>query len=192
VGFLITRKRDVDLLRKYALYGAWIGLLWGIIRVITITVEDLPTEQLGGAVTIILLSTFYGLFLAVPAARGLVAATMIVLCQVGVLLSLMRIGILSFYPDVVDAAYLKLAAAASMVSILVGFIVFDIRKLHRRLTGVAVFGMILAYIQILSHRTRPPNALIDFAFATSIPPLIAVLSALPIRKLQRYLLLKAN
>lgn len=190
VGFLITRKRDTDSLRKYALCGAWLGLLWGIIRAITITVEDLPTEQLGGAVAIILLSTFYGLFLAVPAARGLVPATMIVLCQVGVLISLMRIGIGSPYPKAVDASYLKMAAAASLVSILVGFIVFDIRRLHRRLTGVAVFGMVFAYIQIFSNLTA--STIFDFVCATSIPPLIAVLIVLPIRKLQGYLLHEAN
>ena len=89
-GFLIMRKRDFESLRKYALYGAWLGLLWGIFRVMTV---DIQTE-LGGAIAMVLLSTFYGLFLAFPTARGSVAAIMMVFCQLGVLISLARVGIL--------------------------------------------------------------------------------------------------
>jgi hypothetical protein len=189
VGFLIMRKRDFESLRKYALYGAWLGLLWGIFR--AITVKDIPTE-LGGAIAMVLLSTFYGLFLALPTARGSVAAIMMVLCQLGVLISLARVGILSLYPGVVDVDLLKIVAAFSIVSILVGLSVFDIRKLHRRLAGVAVFGMVFAYIQILSSLTRPHATLFSFVCATSIPPLVAILIIFPIHKLQGYLLHEAN
>jgi hypothetical protein len=79
-------------------------------------------------------------------------------------------------------------AAFSIVSVLIGLVFFDIRKLHRRLAGVAVFGMVFSYIHILSGLTRPYATLLDFVYATSIPSLIAVLFVLPIRRLQNYLL----
>jgi hypothetical protein len=189
VGFLITRKRDRDSLRKYAFYGAWLGLAWGI--VLTLIHAKDPSE-LGAGVAMILLSTFYGLFLAAPKSRGFVSIAMMLICHVGVLVPLARFGLLSFYPDKIDAGLLGMTAAFSLVSVLVGLTVFDIRKLHRRLSGVAAFSLVFAYIQILSNLTRSNASLLTFAFATSIPPLIAVLAVLPIRKLQGYLLREAN
>jgi hypothetical protein len=188
-GFLIMRKRDFESLRKYVLYGAWLGLLWGIFR--AITVRDIPTE-LGGAIAMVLLSTFYGLFLVLPTARGSVAVIMMVLCQLGVLISLARVGILSLHPGVVDVDLLKTVAAFSIVSVLVAFAVFDIRKLHRRIAGIAVFGMVFSNMQILSNLTRPHATLFGFVCTTSIPPLIAILILLPIHKLPGCLLHEAK
>jgi hypothetical protein len=188
-GFLIMRKRDFESLRKYALYGAWLGLLWGIFR--AITVKDIPTE-LGGAIAMVLLSTFYGLFLALPTARGSVAAIMMVLCQLGVLISLAKVGILSLNPGVIDIDLIKIVAAFSIVSVLVALAIFDIRKLHLRIAGIAVFGMVFSNMQILSSLTRPHATLFDFLCATSIPPLMAMLIVLPVHRLQEHLLQKAN
>jgi hypothetical protein len=187
-GFLFTRKRDADSLRKYALVGAWLGLLLGIIQAITVD----RVEFAGMAVSMILLSVFYGLFLAAPSARGLVPVTMIAICHVGMLIPLVRFGIL--LPDpraAVDAASLKTAAIASMISILVGLVVFDIRRLRRRLAGVAVFGMFICYCQILSHLHSHLTGL-ELVLTTSIPLLTAVLIIVPLGKLQSYLLHKVN
>jgi len=188
IGYLITRKRDFISLRKYALYGAWLGLLWGIGRVLTIK----DASEMGAPIAMILLSTFYGLFFAAPTARGAMTTLMMVLCQFGVLASLARIGMLSLHPHAVDAAFLKMVAEFSIVAVLVGLIVFGIRKLHLRLAGVAVFGMVFAQMQILSNMTSSNSALLDFMCATSIPPLMAVLIVLPIYRLQEHLLQKAN
>jgi hypothetical protein len=189
VGFLIARKRDMDSLRKYAFYGAWLGLIWGI--AITLIYAKDPSH-LGAGVAMILLSTFYGLFLAAPKSPGLVSIAMMLLCHAGVLVSIARFGLLSFYPDRIDTGFLGMTAAFSLVSVLVGLAVFDIRKLHRRLAGVAAFSMVFTYVQVLSNLTRSNSSFWALVFATSIPPLIAVLAVLPIQKLQAYLLREAN
>ncbi|HTY64697.1 MAG TPA: hypothetical protein VMG30_20785 [Acidobacteriota bacterium] len=189
VGLLITRKRDLESLRNYALYGSWLGLLYGIFR--AVTVQKAPSE-IGAAIAMILLSTFFGLFLAAPASRGYLAVIMMALCQFGVLISMKRVGILFLRPGVFDADLVKTVAAFSVVSVFFGLVVFDIRKLHRRLPAVAVFGMVFACIRILSNLRRPYASLIYFVCATSIPPLMAVLMALPIHKLQKRLLQKAS
>jgi hypothetical protein len=187
VGFLITRKRDLDSLRKYALYGAWLGLFWGIIR--AITVQHWPTE-LGSAVSMILMSTFYGLFLAAPSARGLVPAAMMILCQVGMSIAFMQLGFLHPSAARFDPTLLILGAGSALVSLLVGLTVFDIRRLHRRLSGLAAFGMVFAWINICLHLTGS-HSILEFVFATSMPVLWALLIALPLRKLRRYLLQEA-
>jgi hypothetical protein len=188
VGFLVTRKRDLNSLRKYAFYGAWLGLFWGIF--LAITAKD--PSYLGAAVAMILMSTFYGLFLAAPKACGFIPVIMMLLCHFAVLISTARFGLLSFYPCVVDAALLKMVAEFSLVSVLVGLIIFDVRKLHNRLAGVAAFSMVFAYIQIFINLTRSNGTLFIFICATSITPLIAVLSVLPIRKLQDRMLHETN
>ena len=87
---------------------------------------------------------------------------------------------------------LKIVVAFSIVSALVALAIFDVRKLHRRIAGIAVFGMVFSNMQILSSLTRPLATLFDFACATSIPPLMALLILLPIHKLRGYLLHEAN
>lgn len=186
-GFLITRKRDSDSLREYALYGAWFGLLWGVYH--AITVDDM--SKIGSAIAITLISTFYGLFLAAPSRRGIVPPAMMGVCQAGVLISLIRFGLVSPYPGTLDASVLKTAAIASLITILVGLIFFDIRRVHRRLAGMAAFGMVSTYIQILCNLSGAYPTIFDFLFATSIPPLIAVLVAMQIPKLQNLRLKKA-
>jgi|WetSurSiteA1Bulk_404760.scaffolds.fasta_scaffold06891_4 hypothetical protein len=189
VGFLITRRRDWDSLRKYAFYGAWLGLIWAMVYTI-IHVKD--PSKLGAGAAIMLLSTFYGLFLAAPKSHGLVSIAMMLLCHVGVLIPLARFGLLSFYPDKIDAGLLGMTAALSLVSVLVSLAIFDIRKLPRRLAGVAAFSMVFAYIQILGNLTRSNASLLAFIFATSLPPLTAVLITMQFQKLQRLLLREAN
>lgn len=188
-GFLLTRKCDRPSLRRYALCGAWIGLIWGLFRIFIVQAE--PAE-IGAPIAMILLSTFYGLFFAAPASRGAMAALMLAFCQFGVLASLARLGILSLQPGAVDAAFLKMVAAFSTVAALVGLVAFDIRKLHLRLAGVAAFGMVFAYIKILSNLTQPQAAYFNFICATAIPPLVAVLIVLPIHRLQEHLLKRAH
>ena len=61
-----------------------------------------------------------------------------------------------------------------------------------RLAAIAVFGMVFAYIQILSNLTHPYANLFGFLYATSIPLLTAMLIVLPIHRLQEHLLQKAN
>ena len=183
VGFLITRKRDWDSLRKYAFYGAWLGLICAMVYTI-IHVKD--PSKLGAGVALMLLSTFYGLCFAAPKSGGLVSIAMMLLCHVGVLIPLA--GLLSFYPDKIDTGVLWTTAAFSLVSVLVGLTVFDIRKLHRRLAGVAAFSMVFAYVKILSNLTSSNASLLALIFATSLPPLIAVLIAMQFRKLQGFLL----
>jgi hypothetical protein len=187
-GILITRKRDSASLRRYAFCGAWLGLIWGVIRVAS---TNAP-EKLGAGIAAILLSTFYGLFLAAPSARGIIPAAMMLICHIGVLIPCMRAGLLFCYPDTVNLSLLKIVLAFSIVSVLVGLTVFDVRRLHRRLSGVAAFSMVFGYIQILSNLTRDNGNLFYLLCVTSIPPLVAVLMALPIRKLQDRLLLETN
>jgi len=103
----------------------------------------------------------------------------------------MRFGLVSPYPGTLDASVLKPAAIASLITILVGLIFFDIRRIHRRLAGVAAFGMVSAYIQILCNLSGAYPTIFDFLFATSIPPLVAVLVAMQIPKLQNLRLKKA-
>ncbi len=136
------RKRDLNLCVNVCCM-ALLGLLWGIFR--AITVKGYLRTELGGAIAMVLLSTFYGLFLVLPTARDSVAVIMMVLCQLGVLISLARVGILSLHPGVVDVDLLKTVAAFSIVSVLVAFAIFDIRKLHRRIAGIAVFGMVFSH-----------------------------------------------
>ncbi|MBN1569073.1 MAG: hypothetical protein JXA73_14585 [Acidobacteria bacterium] len=185
VGFMITRKRDIDSLRRYAFYGSWLGLTWGIFYSLVCAKDP---SKLGPGIAMIIMSTFYGLFLAAPKSRGPASILMMLLCHVGVLIPTARFGLLSFYPDGIDAGVLWMTAAFSLVSVLVGLTVFDIRKLHRRLAGVAAFSMVFAYIQILSNLTRPDASLLNLIFATSLPPLITVLIVLQIQKLQNCLL----
>jgi hypothetical protein len=182
-GFLITRKRTIDSLRKYALYGAWIGLFWGIVR--AVLAEDLPTE-LGSACSMILMSTVYGLLLAAPSSRGFIPGAMIALCQVGMSVALMRLGVLVPYPATIDLTLLVLGTGASIFSLLVGLTVFDIRRLPRRLSGLAALGMVFAWIDVCCHFGK--HSILEFVFATSIPVLVAILIALPIQKLQGRLL----
>ena len=144
------------------------------------------------AVAVILLSTFYGLFLATPSARGIFPAAMMVICQAGVLIPAARFGLLSVYPRAVDASSLKTVAAFSIVSLLVGLTVYDVRRLHRRLAGLAGFSMIYTYIQILSNLSCDNGNLFYLVCATSIPPIVVVLIALPIQRLQSFLLREAN
>ena len=186
-GLLITRKRDSVAFRKYAFYGAWLGLVLGLIRVF----KAADPSELGVGVAMILLSTFYGLFLAAPEARGFIPTAMIVICHAGVLIPIARFGLLSVYPRTIDSSSLKLVAAFSIVSVLVGLAVFDVRRLHRRLAGLAAFSMIFAYIQILSNLTRDNGSLLFLACAASVPPLIAGSAVLLIHKLQSLLLREA-
>jgi hypothetical protein len=187
-GILITRKRDAISLRKYMLCSAWLSLFFGIFRAFTV---DSP-QKLGSAVAIILLSTFYGLFLAAPSVRGFIPAAMMVICQAGVLIPIVRFGIVSVYPPAVDISLLKTVAAFSIVSALVGLTVFDVRRLHRRLAGVAAFSMVYGYTHILSSLTRDNGNLFYLLCASSVPPLVALLMVLPIQKLQHRLLREAN
>ncbi len=189
VGFMITRKRDIDSLRRYAFYGSWLGLAWGLFYSLVYAGDP---SKLGAGIATIILSTFYGLFLAAPKSRSLVSIAMMLLCHVGVLIPTARFGLLSFYADGIDAGVLWMTAAFSLVSVLVGLTVFDIRKLHRRLAGVAAFSMVFAHIQILSNLTRPNASLLNLIFATSLPPLIAVLITMQIQKLQACLLREAD
>jgi hypothetical protein len=189
VGFVITRKRDWDSLRKSAFCGAWLSLIWGIAYTFIYAKDP---SKIGAGIAVTTLSTFYGLFLAAPQSRGLVSIIMMLLCHAGVLIPTVRFGLLSFYPNRVDAGVLWMTAAFSLVSVLVGLALFDVRKLHRRLAGVAAFSMVFAYIQILSNLTRPNASLPAFIFATSLPPLIAVLTIMQFQKLQRLLLREAD
>lgn len=187
LGFLITRRHNMDSLRRYAFYGAWIGLFWGIFR----SIAAQPTE-LGSAVALILLSTFYGLFVAAPRSKAAVSLIMMAICHLGILASLTKIGIPIIGSGAAAIASLKIAFAFSMVSVLVGLAIFDIRKLHHHIAGVAAFGMAFAYIQILSNMTRSTASLSGLAMVASIPPLMAVLAGIPIRKLKSRLLREAN
>lgn len=187
VGYLITRKRDMDSLRKYALYGAWIGLVWGIARAITL--QNL--SSLGAAVAMILMSTFYGLFLAAPSARGWGLAAMTIVCQLGMSIAFMRLGFMTLYPTRLDPALTVLGFGAIVCSMLVGLTVFDIRRLHRRLSGLAVFGMVFAWIDICVHMTGS-HSILEFVFATSIPVMLSFMIELPVRKLQGCLLKEAD
>jgi hypothetical protein len=187
-GFLVTRRSTAAVLRKYVYYGAWIGLVWGLILVAN---AGGPAE-LGAGVATILLSTFYGLFLAAPGAGGFIPATMMVLCQIGVLIPCERFGILSLHHIAIDASLLKTVAAFSIVSVLVGLTVFDVRRLHRRFAGLAAFSMVYGYTHILINLTRDNGSVFYILCATSIPPLMAMLIALPIQKLQGFLLRETN
>jgi hypothetical protein len=187
VGYLITRKRDMDSLRKYAIYGAWIGVFWGIIRAITL--QNLST--LGAAVAMILMSTFYGLFLAVPSARGWGLAAMTIGCQLGMSIAFMRLGFMTLYPTRLDPTLPILGLGAMLCSLLVGLTVFDIRRLHQRLAGLAVFGMVFAWIDICVDLTGA-HSILELVFATSIPVMLSFMIELPIRKLQGCLLKEAD
>jgi hypothetical protein len=189
VGALVTHKRDVASLRKYALYGSWTALAWGIIRIFTINNDP---SKMGSLIAVILLATFYGLFLAAPAARGISPAIMMGLCHVGVLASLARIGMLNFSFAVINLPLLKMIAAFSITSILVVLIFFDIRKVHLRLAGGASFAMVFAYINILSSLTQLYATIPMLLLATSLPLLITVLSIMPIQKLRDRFLSEAN
>jgi hypothetical protein len=188
IGFLITRKRDNATLRRYALYGAWIGLAWGVVLVV---MADEPAK-VGIGIAAILLSTFYGLFFAAPTARGVVPVAMMVLCHVGVLIPCARFEILPLYRGAPDVSLLKTVAAFSIVSVLVGLTVFDVRRLPRRLAGVAAFGMVFSYMKILSNLTHANASVFYLVCATSIPPLVAVLMMLPLGKLQDHLFREAG
>jgi hypothetical protein len=188
VGYLITRKRDNATLRKYALYGAWLGLAWGVVQAVK---ADEPAK-IGIGIAAILMSTFYGLFFAAPMARGVVPATMMLLCHVGVLIPCARFGILPLYRGAPDVSLLKTVAAFSIVSVLVGLTVFDIRRIHRRLAAVAAFSMVFSYMRIFSNLTGDNGSILYLVCAASIAPLIAVLVILPIGKLQDYLQHEAN
>lgn len=187
VGYLITRKRNMDSLRKYALYGAWIGLFWGIIRAISL--QNLST--LGEAVAMMLMSTFYGLFLAAPSVRRWGLAAMTIVCQLGMSIALMRFGRIALYPTRLDPTLLVLGFGAMFLSLLVGLTVFDIRRLHRRLSGLAVFGMIFVWIDICIHLTGG-HSILELVFVTSIPVMLSFMIELPIRKLQGCLLKEAD
>jgi hypothetical protein len=188
VGYMITRKRDSVSLRKYALYGAWLGLFWGIYRVIA--VRNIPT-QLGEGAAFMLFATFYGLFIATPGARRFVPAAMLILCQAGMSITLLRGWLIPLVSGGIDPRVLKMTVAACVVALLIGFLVFDIRKLHRRIAGMAAFGMVFAWIELLSNMSAP-SSLCTFICATSLPPLIAVLMIYPIQKLQEFLLQEAG
>ncbi len=189
VGCLITHKRDMDSLRKYALCGAWLGLFLGILKIIA--ARNLPAE-LGGGVALILISTFYGLFLAMPAARGFASIAMMLLCQVGVMIALIPLGFISAQPIAPDSTLLRGIAAAWLVTMLVSYSVYDIRRLGRRLAGMAVFGMVFAFVQILSNFNGSYISIWNFVYATSIPPLLAVLTLLSIQRLQNRFLSEVN
>jgi len=188
LGYWITRKRDLVSLRKYALYGAWIGLFWGLFEAMTIANDP---SRCGRPVSLMLISTFYGLFLAAPAARRLVPAAMLILCQMGMVIAFLHSGIFPLISGGIDVRTLKMTAAACVVSLLAGFLVFDIRRLHRRIAGIAALGMVFTWIELLL-QMRGPQSISALIFATSLPPLIAVLMIVPIQKFQQYLLLEAS
>jgi hypothetical protein len=189
LGYWIKRKRDSVSLRKYALYGAWLGLFWGLFEAMTMAAND--PSRVGRPIALMLLSALYGLFLAAPAARRLVPAAMLMLCQMGMCIAFLRSGIFPLLSGGFDARTLKLTAAACAVSLLVGFLVFDIRKLHRRIAGIAALGMVFAWIELLM-QMRGPQSIAALICATSLPPLIAVLMISPIKKLQQFLLQEAS
>jgi hypothetical protein len=178
---LITRKRNFSSLRQYALYGSWIALAWGVFRMIT-----LPNDPslFGGVIAVILMSTFYGLFIAAPSSEGLIPPVMIVMCHIGVLTSLMRLGMLDLNLSSINVFQLKNIAPSCIVSILIALIVFDIRRLHLRTAGVASFAMIFAYINILRDMTRPYDSIPMLLLATSIPALIMLFSIKSIQTLR--------
>jgi hypothetical protein len=189
LGYWITRKRDSVSLRKYALYGAWLGLFWGLFEATTMAAND--PSRCGMPIAFMLLSTFNGLFIAAPAARRLVPASMLILCQAGVSIALLRSGLFPLISGGIDARTLKMAAAACVVSLLAGLLIFDIRKLHRRTAGIAALGMVFTWIKLLVH-IRGPQSIGALVLATSLPALIAVLMILPIQKLQQFLLQEAG
>jgi hypothetical protein len=188
LGYWITKKRDSASLRKYALYGAWLGLFWGIYGVAK---AGNDTALMGRPVSFMLISTFYGLFFAAPASRRFFPAAMLMICQIGMSITLLRGFHLTLVPETVDFSTLKMTLAACTVSMIAGLIVFDIRKLHQRIAGIAALGMIFAWIKLLVNLTAPP-CLLSSIFATSLPPLIAVLMILPIKKIQQFLLQEAS
>jgi len=106
-------------------------------------------------------------------------------------IAFMQFGFLALYPARIDATLLILGAVASMFSLLIGLTVFDIRRLHRRLSGLAAFGMVFAWIEICLHLTGS-HSILEFVFATSLPVLLVALITFLIRKLQVYLLREAN
>lgn len=189
LGYWITRKRDLVSLRNYALYGAWSGLFWGLFEVMTMLAND--PSRCGRPVSLMLMSTFYGLFLAAPAARRLVPAAMLIICQMGMFVAFLRSGIFPLISGGIDARTLKMTAAACAVSLLAGVLVFDIRRLHRRIAGIAAFGMVFTWIELLL-QMRGPQSISALIFATSLPPLIAILMIFPIQKLQQCLLQEAS
>jgi|WetSurMetagenome_2_1015567.scaffolds.fasta_scaffold49930_3 hypothetical protein len=186
---LITRKRNMASIRKYAMYGAGLGLFYGIIRAIT-TVHQPP--EIGAAIAMILMSAFYGLFLAAPSARGWIFAAMVIACQLGIsVVCVVFAGPAPLYPSRIDPALLSLGFGATLFALLVGLTVFDIRRLQQRISAIAVSGMVTAWVFILSNLRRPDGAL-ELVFATSVPVLLTFMIASPIRILQAYLLREAD
>ncbi len=78
-----------------------------------------------------------------------------------------------------------------LCSLLVGLSVFDIRRLHRRLSGLAAFGMVVAWIDICVHMTGA-HSIIELVLATSIPVVLSLMIELPIQKLRGNLLKEAD
>jgi hypothetical protein len=180
LGFLMTRRRDLESVRKFAYYGTWMALLWGLLQAI---VMEMKPWNAGRPTALIIMSTFYGLFLVAPSVRGWKPIAMFALCQIGVQIPLVRSGIVPIHPMRLDLSLWPMVATASVVTIVVGLMVFDIRRLANRLTGLAGFGMFYCYCQILQSLTRPVDAL-SLVLATSIPLLAAALVILPIRKIR--------
>lgn len=179
-GILFFRDRASDSLHKYGSWGAWFGLLTGFVWAIATQ----HVEDAGYAIYMMLASTFYGLILASHYMRRLGQVTMIALCQAGIMLPLFRFGLLPVFPQTFHIPLLKLAAFASLIALIAGFAIFDLRKLDRRLAGAAAVGMCLCYCQILQNLTNDLCTILELEVVTLIPFIVAELMALPIRYLQ--------
>lgn len=184
LGFVLTRRRDRESIRKFAFCGAWLALLWGIVQAIAIEIDP---ASVGSVIALMIMAAFYGLFLAAPSTRGWKLMAMFSLCQTGVLIALIRSGIVSMHAMRLDFTLWPMVGTASVTMMIVGFMVFDLRKLTNRLAGLAGFGMFYSYCAIMQQLRLPVDGL-SLTLATSIPFLVAAIFMIPIRKIQNCLL----
>jgi hypothetical protein len=188
-GYWITRNRDFVSLRQYALYGTWLGLFYGLFEAMTMVAND--PLRMGRPISFMLMSMLYGLFIADPGARKFAATAMLLTCQIGMATALIRSGIVPLVSRGVDAGIMKMLAEACIAALLAGFLVFDIRKLHRRIAGIAALGMFYAWIGQLTE-LRGLQSVEALIATTSLPALIAILMISPIQKLRQYMLREAS
>ncbi len=178
LGWLIKRELNPHLLREFAFGGAWFGLFVGL--ALALSVDE--AANAGYPITLILMSAFYGLVLAVPGKKGLAPILMMVLCNVGILVPLARLNIFPLYSQASYPALLRVSAVAFIVALIGGLAIFGSARISRRLVGVSMLAMMLCYCRMLSSIDR--FSLIDLVATAALSVLMTIFFLLRVRAFQ--------
>jgi len=178
LGWVIKRERNPSMLRKFAFGGAWFGLLVGL----ALALSGDQAADAGYAISLMLMSTFYGLVLAAPGKKGLLPILMIVLCNAGILVPLVHLNIRPIYSQTPYLELLKVSALGCIAALVGGLAIFGCTRVFRRLAGVSMLAMMLCCCQMFSRVVR--FSLFDLVVTTVLSMLGTSLCLLRIRAFQ--------